>query len=156
MELKNTIFEKRTYHRDMNWLFDFTQNFTERKKWDKQTLEIDFFEGFTALKKGVKVYTKSIEGVRMETEYLTFNPPYEISIRMINKSPIFKDFVGTWEYSSNGNKETTLKITYRFNLKFPYTLVKRKVLLKIKRNITKKLLFLENHLQELGDKNSIP
>lgn len=153
MKLKNTISEKETLDKNIDWLFSFTQNFTERKKWDKQTLEIDFFDGFTALKQGAKVYTKSVEGVYMETEYLTFKAPREISIKMLNKSPVFSDFIGMWNYESTDNEKTILKITYRFNLKFPYNLVKRKVEQRMRVNMTKKLNFLKNHLNELKDKN---
>lgn len=153
MKLKNTISEKETLDKNIDWLFSFTQNFTERKKWDKQTLEIDFFDGFTALKQGAKVYTKSVEGVYMETEYLTFKAPHEISIKMLNKSPVFSDFIGMWNYESTDNEKTILKITYRFNLRFPYNLVKRKVEQRMRVNMTKKLNFLKNHLNELKDKN---
>ena len=37
MNLKNSISEIETYNRDIKWLFDFTQDFNNRKKWDKQT-----------------------------------------------------------------------------------------------------------------------
>ena len=91
----------------------------------------------------------------METEYLTFKPPNEISIKMLNKSPIFRDFIGTWNYASTDNVKTTLKITYCFNLRFPYNLIKRKVSQKIRMNMTKKLSLLKNHLIEFENKNEI-
>ena len=72
MSLKNSISVINSFDRDIDWLFDFTQDFNNRKKWDKQTLEINFIGDFIELKKGTRVYTKSIEGVFMETEYLTF------------------------------------------------------------------------------------
>ena len=95
MSLKNSISVINTFDRDIDWLFDFTQDFNNRKKWDKQTLEINFIGDCIELKKGTRVYTKSIEGITMETEYLTFKSPNEISIKMINTSPIFRDFIGT-------------------------------------------------------------
>ena len=153
MNLKYSISEVETYNRDIKWLFDFTQDFNYRKKWDKQTLEIDFIDECKELKKGAKVFTKSIEGFFMETEYLTFKSPNEISIKMINKSPIFKDFIGTWNYDSTDNVKTILKITYCFNLRFPYNLIRRKVSQKIRINMTKKLSTLKNYLTELENKN---
>lgn len=155
MNLKNTLSQKETFNESIDWLFSFTQDFIERKKWDKQTLEIGFFDGCTELKKEAKVFTKSREGVYMETEYLTFKAPYEISIKMLNKSPIFKDFVGTWNYDSIDNNNTTLRITYCFNLRFPYSLAKRKMEQRIKVNIAEKLNFLKNHLNELKDEKRI-
>lgn len=152
MNFKNSISEIDTFDRNIDWLFDFTQDFENRKKWDKQTLEIDFIGDFTALKKGAKVYTKSLEGIYMETEYLTFDSPNEISIKMLNKSAVFSDFFGSWHYTSTDNGKTTLKITYSFNLRFPYSLIKHKVSQKIRMNMIKKLNMLKRHLIELEDK----
>ena len=142
-----TLSDKVIINRNIDWLFEYTQNFSERKKWDKQTKEIDFYDGFSALEKGAKVYTVSVEGIRMETEYLTFESPSEISIKMLNKSSVFKSFIGTWNYIQVEHEKTILKITYQFNLRFPYNLIRRKVLKKVKTNINKKLSFLEGHLE---------
>ncbi len=155
MSLKNSISVINTFDRDIDWLFDFTQDFNNRKKWDKQTLEINFIGDFIELKKGTRVYTKSIEGVFMETEYLTFKSPNEISIKMINTSPIFRDFIGTWNYDSTDNLKTTIKITYSFNLRFPYNLIKRKVSQKIRANMTEKLRLLKIYLSELEKINPL-
>ena len=155
MSLKNSISVINTFDRDIDWLFDFTQDFNNRKKWDKQTLEINFIGDFIELKKGTRVYTKSIEGVFMETEYLTFKSPNEISIKMINTSPIFRDFIGTWNYDSTDNLKTTIKITYSFNLRFPYNLIKRKVSQKIRVNMTEKLRLLKIYLSELEKINPL-
>lgn len=149
MNLKNSISVINTFDRDIDWLFDFTQDFNNRKKWDKQTFEINFIGDCIELKKGTRVYTKSIEGITMETEYLTFKSPNEISIKMINTSPIFRDFIGTWNYDSIDNLKTTIKITYCFNLRFPYNFIKRKVSQKIRANMTEKLRVLKIYLSEL-------
>ncbi|WP_435263508.1 hypothetical protein [Tenacibaculum sp. nBUS_03] len=151
MKLKNTISEKIILDRNIEWLFEFTQDFNARKKWDHQTLEIDFFDGCTELKKGAKVYTKSIEGIQMNTEYLTFEFPNEISIQMLNRSPIFKCFIGTWTYTKTESNKTILEIIYKFNLRFPYNLISRIVFKKIRMNILKKLESLENYLLKVNN-----
>lgn len=115
-------------------------------KWDNQTMEIDFIDNCKVLKKGSRVYTKSIEGVYMETEYLTFESPSEISIKMINTSKIFRDFAGTWNYYPTKESETVLKITYTFELKFPYNIIKHIVCKKIRNNIKGKLESLNEYL----------
>jgi ribosome-associated toxin RatA of RatAB toxin-antitoxin module len=155
VNLKNSISEAEIYNRNIKWLFDFTQDFINRKKWDKQTSEIDFIGEYKELKKGAVVFTKSIEGVYMETEYLTFKPPTEISVKMLNKSQIFKDFIGTWNYSSNDSNMTELRITYSFNLKFPYNIIKHKISKKIKLNMTNKLSLLKEFLNESENKNEL-
>ena len=151
MNLKTTISEDIIINRDIDWLFGFSQNINERRKWDKQTLEINFLDDFTELQKGARVYTKSIEGIRMDTEYLTFESPNEISIKMLNESPVFKSFVGSWNYSKIENSRTKLKISYQFNLRFPYNLIPKKVSRKIKVNIAKKLCLLDSYVNEKND-----
>jgi hypothetical protein len=147
MTFNNTISEEMTFNRDVKWLFEFTQNFEERKKWDKQTPVIEFIEGSTHLEKGAKVFTRSVEGVEMDTEYLTFDPPYRITIKMLDKSSVFKSFVGSWHYLSEGEETTTLRMTYQFDLRFPYKLLKGRVEQKIRTNMKNKLQMLSDHLK---------
>jgi len=153
LNLKYSISAIDTFDRDINWLFNFTQDLNNRKMWDKQTLEIDFIGDIIELKKGTRVYTKSVEGIMMETEYLTFKSPNEISVKMMNEYPIFRNFIGTWKYDSTNNFKTTIKITYSFNLKFPYNLINRKVSQKIRVNMTEKLYLLKMYLTELENEN---
>ena len=148
MKFKNTISEQKIIFIDIDWLFNFTQNIDERLKWDKQTTEIGFINDNTALEEGTGVFTKSKEGLHMETEYLSFYPPNKIAIKMINNSNLFKNFVGVWTYKSEQKKQTILQITYQFNLQFPYTLITHLVKKKIRSNIIKKLNGLKNYINE--------
>jgi ribosome-associated toxin RatA of RatAB toxin-antitoxin module len=108
-----------------------------------------FLNGFSTLEKGAQVYTESIEGIRMDTEYLSFDAPNKISIRMLNRSSLFSLFIGTWHYIQLAEDRTSLKITYQFSLRFPFILIKKLVSRRIKANITKKLTDLEIHLSKL-------
>ena len=150
----NSISEELIINRKINDLFDFTQNFSERKKWDKQTKEIKFMDGYSKLRKGAKVYTESSEGIKMETEYLTFNPSSEISIKMLNHSRVFKSFIGTWNYVELKKKKTLLKITYEFNLRFPYSIIPMRISKRIKNNMVNKLRFLEAYLEKKEDEET--
>jgi len=146
MKLKNIQFEEVTIERNIDWLFEFTQDISERRRWDKQTKSIEFIEGFNKLEKGAKVYVESSEGVPMETIYLTFDPPNEISIQMLNRSYIFKNFIGSWNYISKTKNSTSLKITYQYDLRFPFSLFRKKISQRIKNNMKQKLQLLNNHL----------
>ena len=151
---KHSISEQKAFDSDIEWSFDYTQDFIERKNWDKQTLEIQFMDGHTKLQKGAKVWTKSVEGVIMETEYLAFDPPSKIAVRMLNRSSIFKEFVGSWNYIPMNTRQTILKITYDFSLRFPYNLLKLLVFQRIQRNMVKKLDFLASYLNENEPKDT--
>ena len=134
-------------NKERDWLFDYTQDFSERIKWDKQTRKIEFIGQTNELKKGALVYTESKEGIGMDTEYLIFKKPEQISIKMINKSNLFKSFTGKWDYIKLDNNTSVLKITYQFNLRFPYNLIAKIVQRKIKNNMDSKLQYLSTHLQ---------
>lgn len=148
MRFDHKISEEIQIQREADWLFDFTQDFGKRLKWDKQTKEIAFMNGHEKLEKGAKVFTVSVEGIRMETVYLSFERSKEISIRMLNRSTVFKDFEGTWNYIPIDTSTTILRISYQFNLRFPYNLASSIVLGRISRNINNKLIFLQSYLEE--------
>jgi ribosome-associated toxin RatA of RatAB toxin-antitoxin module len=84
----------------------------------------------------------------METEYLKFEPSKVISIRMLNRSSVFKEFVGTWNYFSLAESSCVLRITHEYSLRFPFGLVKGLVSNKVSRNISNKLTFLKVYLDE--------
>ena len=142
-------------NKERHWLFEYTQDFSKRIKWDKQTRKIEFIGQESELKKGSLVYTESIEGIGMETEYLIFKKPEKISIKMINKSKVFKAFTGKWEYLKLESNITVLKITYQFNLRFPYNLIPKTIQRKIKNNMVSKLNYLSNHLKQDGTQHHI-
>ena len=81
IKYKYCIREHANFKEDIYELFDFTQNWKERTKWDKQTKALGFLENSYQLKKGAKMYTESTEGVKMETEYIVFNRPNKITIK---------------------------------------------------------------------------
>ncbi|MGB2129298.1 MAG: hypothetical protein ACPHXR_07445 [Flavicella sp.] len=141
--------ESDVFNLDILSLFSFTQDFEKRLQWDLQTKAIGFLEGHTDLKKGAMVYTESIEGVRMDTEYLVFEPPYELSIIMQNKSRVFKTFIGTWKFSEVTNTTTELKIIYQFELQFPFRLIALFVHKRIHKNMRNKLIFLSDFLKTI-------
>lgn len=139
------INEEKEFEMEIHELFDFTQNFEERIKWDSQTKSINFMSNESLLQKGAKVAVISNKGLKMETEYLTFERPHELSIKMTNTSPILKTFIGRWDYKEPTKNHTFIKITYEFHLKFPYTIINSIVSKKIRKNINTKL----NNLNEV-------
>ena len=104
------------------WVILFKDVFLLAKNLVYAKIVNQFLVCTTYAQKGAKVWTKSVEGVIMETEYLAFDPPSKIAVRMLNRSSIFKEFVGSWNYIPMNTRQTTLKITYDFSLRFPYNL----------------------------------
>ena len=105
------------------------------------------YGSFRKLVKVAKVFTVSEEGKRMETKYLNCERSGEISIQMLNRSSVFKDFVGTRNYIQENNSKTILRITYQFNLRFPYGLITPLVFMEVRNIMRNKLTFLEAYLE---------
>ena len=129
-------------------LFELTQDMELRLKWDKQTKRIEFIAPHKNLEKGCKVLTESVEGVIMETEYLTYIESEEISIKMLNPNSVFKSFNGKWNYISINKESTSLRVTYQFKLKSIYFFIAPLVHKKIRKNMMQKLNNLESYIQK--------
>lgn len=133
------ITEKGIVNKNIEPLFEFTQDFEKRIQWDSQTKSITFMNSESELKKGVQVTVISNKGVKMDTEYTIFTPPHKLSIIMLNESTIFKSFNGTWEYRSISDNRTELTITYEFELQPFYSIISPLVNNRIRKNIKSKL-----------------
>ena len=140
------VSESDVFNLEISTLFFLSTDFKKRLQWDHQTNAIGFIEGHSVLKKGAKVYTESVEGVKMDTEYLEFDFPHKLSIQMRNKSSVFKSFKGTWQFSEISNTETKLKLLYQFKLRFPYILIAPIVYKRTRKNMRNKLSFLSAFL----------
>lgn len=142
------ITEKKKINCEIQELFDLSQQMNRRPIWDDQVKELGFMEGYDELRKGAKVFVNSSNGVKMETIYTSFVRPYKISVEMLNYSKIFKSFSGQWEYVDEGEKATTLQISYTFKLRLIYKLLSPLVQKKIRGNIRKKLTNLSLYVDQ--------
>ena len=142
----STIEVSAKYALSQKVLFDLSQDMDQRLKWDKQTKELGFIGDYTRLETGAKVYTISKNNLKMDTEYIRFNPPNGIAIKMTSASVIFTSFTGEWRYTKLTEDQSQLSIIYTFNLKFPYNLISFVVKKKLVNNAKKKLIDLKNYL----------
>ncbi|MCT4580770.1 MAG: hypothetical protein N4A35_05065 [Flavobacteriales bacterium] len=133
------IIEKKLINEEIQTLFEFTQDFEKRVQWDSQTQSINYINAEKQLKKGAQVTVISSNGVRMDTEYTTFTPPHQIAIKMLNQSPIFRAFNGSWIYKRISANQTELTILYEFKLQPLYRLLQPIVLKKTRKNMRNKL-----------------
>ena len=136
------IIEKANINQNIESLFGFTQDFEKRIEWDSQTKSISFMNTDTILKRGSKVTVISSNGVKMNTVYTIFTPPLQLSIKMLNNSPIFSSFNGSWKYKKISDEKTELSIEYQFRLKILYKLLSPIVISKIRNNMKQKLIDL--------------
>ena len=63
-------------------VFDFTQDYNKRLKWDTFLKKADLIDGAKSAEKGVKAYCVAKNGIGMVTEYVTYNRPKVTAIKM--------------------------------------------------------------------------
>src|SRR5436190_22877172 len=79
-------------------IFDYTQDYSNRLKWDSFLKRAELVGGVTKADKGIKAYCVAHNGWGMETEYVTFNRPRVTAIKMTKGPYLFKSFFGSWTF----------------------------------------------------------
>lgn len=99
---------------DLETAFALSQTYGEiRYMWDPFVKEQHLLDGATNAGKGVKTSTTSKHGLTMISEYVTYNPPTHVGMRMIEGPKFFKSFSGGWTFSKVSENKT--KAVWRYN-----------------------------------------
>ena len=104
-------------------VFDFTQNYNNRLKWDTFLKKADLIDGATIADKGVRAYCVAKNGIGMVTEYVTYNRPKVTAIKMTRGPFMFKSFLGSWTFKDIPNDKTEVIFLYSFSLRFPFNIL---------------------------------
>lgn len=95
---------------DVNTAFAVSQTTGEiRKRWDPFIREQHFEGGATRLTKGVYTHTVQRFGFRMQSEYVSYNPPRNVGMKMTKGSWFFEKLVeaaGASARSRTGRDDT--------------------------------------------------
>ena len=104
-------------------VFDYTQDYGQRLVWDTFLREAVLVDGATHAGKGVKAWCVSKQGLGMETEYVSFNPPAVTAVKMTRGPWMFESFAGSWKFDEVDPQTTTTTFTYSFSLRTPVRLL---------------------------------
>jgi ribosome-associated toxin RatA of RatAB toxin-antitoxin module len=95
--------------------FTLSQTYGElRYRWDPFVREQRLLDGATGAGKGVRTWTKSRHHLTMVSEYVTFRPPTQVGMKMVNGPPFFRSFSGGWNFTPVDGGEAT-QATWRYN-----------------------------------------
>ncbi len=85
-----------------------------RYRWDRFVSEQRLLGGATAADKGVQTETVSRHRLRMVSEYVSFDPPSRVGMRMIEGPWFFDKFGGGWSFAAldDGTTEATWRYTF--------------------------------------------
>ena len=99
---------------DVERAFRLSQTYGEiRYRWDPFVKEQRLLGGAKSAGKGVRTWTKSRHGLVMVSEYVTYQPPRHVGMRMVNGPWFFKSFSGGWTFRVEDDGTTFA--TWRYN-----------------------------------------
>jgi ribosome-associated toxin RatA of RatAB toxin-antitoxin module len=133
-------------------VFDFTQDYNKRLKWDTFLKRADLMDGASKADKGVKAFCVAKNGLGMVTEYVTFNRPKVTAIKMTNGPFMFKSFLGSWTFKEISNDKTEVIFLYSFTLKFPFNLVTNFIKNNLQTNVKQRLIDLKMNIENESTK----
>jgi ribosome-associated toxin RatA of RatAB toxin-antitoxin module len=99
---------------DMDRAFRLSQTYGElRYRWDPFVREQRLLDGAETAAKGVQTWTRSRHRLVMVSEYVTYQPPRHVGMRMVKGPWFFKSFSGGWTFT-NADRGRTVA-TWRYN-----------------------------------------
>jgi ribosome-associated toxin RatA of RatAB toxin-antitoxin module len=96
----------------VEWLFDLTQDYARRLDWDPFLVKAELHGEHADV--GVRAWCVSrLPRWGMETEYVTFQRPKVVAVKMTKGPPILRMFAGSWRFEARGQL-TRVTFRYRF------------------------------------------
>ena len=133
-------------------VFDFTQDYNKRLKWDTFLKKADLINGATTAQKGVKAYCVAKNGIGMVTKYVTYNRPKVTAIKMTKGPYMFNSFLGSWTFKEVANDITEVVFLYSFSLRFPFNLFTKAIKNNLQTNVKQRLVDLKNKIENENTK----
>jgi len=96
------------------WLFDLMQSYERRLEWDEFLSEAKLVGGAQQAAVGVRAYCVDKSGRGMETEYVSFQPPKKVAVRMTSGPWMFHSFAGSWGYEEIDASST--RVVFRYHV----------------------------------------
>jgi hypothetical protein len=85
-----------------------------RLRWDPFIHEQHFLDGATSPGKGVRTETRHRSRLRMVSEYVSFNPPTNVGMKMTEGPWFFASFAGGWRFAPEEGDQCRATWRYSF------------------------------------------
>lgn len=85
-----------------------------RYRWDPFVHEQHLLGGATAAGKGVRTSTTSRHRLTMVSEYVSFRPPHQVGMKMVEGPWFFEQFSGGWSFQELDGDRTRATWRYTF------------------------------------------
>ncbi|MES2277645.1 MAG: SRPBCC family protein [Bacteroidota bacterium] len=140
--------EQITINRHSETVFDYTQDYANRLKWDVFLKRAELIDGATEAGKGIKAYCVAKNGLGMVTEYVTYNRPKVTAIKMTKGPWMFQSFLGSWTFREISLQQTEVVFLYSFQLRFPFNLAIPFIKTNLQNNVMQRLVYLKKHIEQ--------
>ncbi|MGX1810532.1 type II toxin-antitoxin system RatA family toxin [Nocardia sp. NPDC055321] len=87
-----------------------------RYRWDPFVREQHFLDGATSPGKGVRTFTRSRHRLTMTSEYVSYQPPTTVGMKMVEGPWFFDMLAGGWRFTPAPEPGHTLA-TWRYNFR---------------------------------------
>lgn len=95
-------------------LFNLTQDYSRRLDWDPFLKEARLVGSATGAGVGVRAWCVARNGLGMETEYVSFNPPRVTAVKMTRGPKLLSKFAGSWRFQEIAPGRT--RVVFRYNM----------------------------------------
>lgn len=99
---------------DRHDLFRLTQDYTRRLEWDPFLKEARLVGGAKQAGVGERAWCVARNGMGMETEYVSFNPPSVTAVKMTKGPLLLSKFAGSWRFQEIAPGHT--RVLFRYNV----------------------------------------
>ena len=141
------ITEKIIINSSREVVFDFTQDYANRLKWDTFLKKAVLMDGATEAGVGVRADCVAKNGLGMITEYVSFNRPEGTAVKMTKGPFIFSSFAGSWKFAQIEPEQTEVSFIYSFELRWPFRIFRNIVNRKLQSEVKQRLLDLKSNIE---------
>jgi hypothetical protein len=100
-------------------IFAFSQDYSRRLSWDPFLREAILLGNSACAGVGVRSWCVSRFGLGMESEYVSYNPPKVVAVKMTKGPWILRQFAASWNFHAVGTRESEVSFLYSFQVR-PY------------------------------------
>ncbi len=95
-------------------LFFLSESYEARLQWDPFVRDLQFLDGATGIGKGVATRTIAYNGMSMDTEFIAYDPPHTIAMKMLRGPAMFDNMAGTWLFREGQDGQCEVTFLYSF------------------------------------------
>src|SRR5262249_31955283 len=101
-------------------LFALSQDYGLRLEWDPFLRDMTFLGGVTEAGGGVRGPGRAEKGLTMGGEYVSFNPPHLVGLRLTPGPLFFPPVAGVWQSRPLPDGTTEVTFRYSFETRWPW------------------------------------